>query len=718
MMLRRAILFCTMLTSLAAMPAQATTGGSQDTAKTPSTTLAPPVQTGVTPSGGVHESADVTSRDALARMHHSIPGLFFSKAHERSNPVVIQKEIDPGLRACLRDPGQVCFPSLMTMRNARTVSANDFMAEAKSDQVLTIWTDGRNNSEIQDGPFYYMTQDGEIKRVPVYVYNPFDHDTYLSVLLHKHAIPVRVGPTWDSIKSNLPGELAATLYFLMTGAMVYVFWVQIRAMRTPKNAFKPVSKSKMKTFDDVAGNAYLVQELKEIADVALKGHRHENFDLIPRGVLMSGPPGTGKTLLASAFASAINAPFYSVTGSDFVETYVGTGSRRMRTLLKRAGRHPISVVLIDEVDIIAAGRGSMAGDVSREYAQTLTTLLTGMDGFDHKTTRRFTRLSLRRRPGVIIFIGATNRYDILDPAVLRPGRFDRHVVVGLPDLQARTEIARINLRGVEFTEEVSPGVIGQMTNTLSGADITLLVKQARLMAMRKGRRALTFADLDESLDLIQMGTPNLSKTLNLDERRITAYHEAGHALVALMTEGALQVRKITTVPRGSALGMVSLSAPEDSFLSTRKRLMASIVVALAGRAAEELILQDGDGEITSGAEQDIAQATRIARLMVGRFGMCDDLGLIDISSPGPENAISEATRARIDQEVRATLKNAHHLASWTIKNNRGALEGIVAALTEKTTITGEEAMTIIQQSAADGTPPRKTDPTKMPPQDF
>jgi len=600
---------------------------------------------------------------------------------------------DDALLACIEMPGydlRRCRPGLLEMRNARSVTGAELRRDVSAGSVAMLWTSAPTDASIADEPFYYMTRDGEMKQVDIYTYDPFRHETYLGSVLDRHDVTVVHCLTWERFVADFPHMLsvaAIVIYLALTVVMV----IMLRRQMSGGGRFrtKPISRKNMKTFDDVAGNDYVVSELREIADIVRKGIGHGDFDLIPRGILLSGPPGTGKTLMASALATAISAPMYSVSGADFVEVFVGTGSRRIRQLARKAGKHRIAVVFIDEIDIIASRRSSGVSDVGREYEQTLTSLLTVMDGMDNKRNRR-------RRRGNIIFVGATNRPEVLDDAILRPGRFDRRVTVDLPDVKARSRIAGISLRGVKITEGLTQDYVGQATPGMSGADVSNVVRQARLLAARRGAAETGPDDIEEAVDLVQLGTPNLSTNLNIQDRRITAFHEAGHAIVALRTRDAMPVRKITIIPRGQALGMVSMADMSERKTHSRDALYASLIVAMGGRAAEELVF--GAGLITSGAAMDIKQANRIARMMGGKLGMFEGIGMVDAFPDEGQSIVSEDLKSRLDHGVTTIVEKAHRDAMLILKDNQAGLYALVEALFVRKTLNAKEAIEILDRA--------------------
>ena len=437
------------------------------------------------------------------------------------------------------------------------------------------------------------------------------------------------------------------------------------------------------TFADVAGIDEAKQELTEVVDFLRHPERYVKLGArIPHGVLLSGSPGTGKTLLARAVAGEANAPFFSMSASEFVEAIVGIGAARVRDLFTQAKEAAPAIVFIDELDAIGRSRtsgiaGFSGGNDERE--QTLNQILTEMDGFDSST-------------GVIV-IGATNRPDVLDQALLRPGRFDRRVAVQPPDRNGRQAILAVHTRSVPLGPDVDLGRIASTTPGMVGADLANLVNEAALLAARRGHAQVMEADFTDALERIVLGAER-KVMMSAEDRRRTAHHEGGHAIVGMLTPGADPVRKISIIPRGLALG-VTFSAPDaDRFNYDRKELVAKIKVALGGRAAEELVY----GEPTTGAESDIQQLTVIARQMVGRWGMSDALGplaLLPADGAGPllpgASEVSSRTQERIDEEVSRIVEEAHKEVLALLAENRAKLDSLAAALVEHETLDEDDA---------------------------
>jgi len=437
------------------------------------------------------------------------------------------------------------------------------------------------------------------------------------------------------------------------------------------------------TFKDVAGIDEAKDELSEVVDFLRHPERYRKLGgRIPRGVLLAGAPGTGKTLLARAVAGEADAPFFSIAASEFVEAIVGVGASRVRDLFTQAKEAAPAIVFIDELDAIGRSRtsgvaGFSGGNDERE--QTLNQILTEMDGFDPSTS--------------VIVIGATNRPDVLDQALLRPGRFDRRVFVQAPDRTGREAILKVHTRGVPLAPDVDLGRIAATTPGMVGADLANLVNEAALLAARRDHDAVTEADFTDSLERIILGAER-QVMMTVEDRRRTAYHEGGHAIVGMLTEGADPVRKVSIIPRGSALG-VTFSAPEsDRFNYREPEALAKIKVALGGRAAEEVVFD----EISTGAESDIAQLTEIARQMVGRWGMSRAIGPIAViprDGSGPflpaGSEISPDTQKLVDAEVRRIVEESHKEVVALLEENRDKLDSLARALLEHETLDEEDA---------------------------
>ena len=448
------------------------------------------------------------------------------------------------------------------------------------------------------------------------------------------------------------------------------------------------AQQKKATFKDVAGTDEAKEELQEIIEFLKDPQKFQKLGgRIPKGVLLVGPPGTGKTLLARAIAGEANVPFFSISGSDFVEMFVGVGASRVRDLFEQGKKNAPCIIFIDEIDAVGRHRGAGLGGGHDEREQTLNALLVEMDGFESNE-------------GVIL-IAATNRPDVLDPALLRPGRFDRRVVVARPDVKGREEILRVHTRKVPIGDDVDLSIIARGTPGFSGADLANLVNEAALWAARQNRKFVTMADFEMSKDKVLMGVERKSMILSDEEKKNTAYHEAGHALVAAMTPGADPVHKVTIIPRGMALGLTMQLPEADKHTYTREYLEAMLAVLMGGRSAEEIFL----GHITTGAGNDIERATDIARNMVCEWGM-SELGPLAFGKKdeaiflGREIAqhrdYSEDTAIQIDKEVRRIVNAAYEKARGTLSDNRDVLERVAQALLEREVIDAAEVKLLME----------------------
>ena len=453
------------------------------------------------------------------------------------------------------------------------------------------------------------------------------------------------------------------------------------------NAKVYVQKETGVTFADVAGEDEAKESLVEIVDFLHNPQKYTKIGAkLPKGALLVGPPGTGKTLLAKAVAGEAQVPFYSLSGSDFVEMFVGVGASRVRDLFKQAQQSAPCIIFIDEIDAIGRSRDSRFGG-NDEREQTLNQLLSEMDGFDSSK-------------GLLV-MAATNRPEILDPALLRPGRFDRRVIVDKPDLKGRVNILKVHSKDVRLDETVDFEEIARATSGAVGADLANMMNEAAINAVKHGRQAVCQKDLFEAVELVLVGKEKKDRILSKEERRIVSYHEVGHALVTALQKDAEPVQKITIVPRTmGALGYVMQVPEEEKFLNTKKELEAMLVVSLAGRAAEEIVFDT----VTTGAANDIEQATRIARAMVTQYGMSEKFGLMGLATQENQYLTGrtvlncgDATAAEIDVEVMRMLKGAYAEAKRLLSENRDALDKIADFLIEKETITGKEFMKIFRQ---------------------
>ncbi|GGO26007.1 ATP-dependent zinc metalloprotease FtsH [Microbispora rosea subsp. aerata] len=461
-----------------------------------------------------------------------------------------------------------------------------------------------------------------------------------------------------------------------------------RVMNFGKSRAKLITKDTPKTtFADVAGADEAIEELQEIKEFLQAPAKFQAIGAkIPKGVLLYGPPGTGKTLLARAVAGEAGVPFYSISGSDFVEMFVGVGASRVRDLFEQAKANAPAIIFIDEIDAVGRHRGAGLGGGHDEREQTLNQLLVEMDGFDVK--------------GGVILIAATNRPDILDPALLRPGRFDRQVVIDRPDLEGRKGILRVHGRGKPFAPDVDLDVIARRTPGFTGADLANVINEAALLTARQDQKLITMSTLEESIDRVMAGPERKSRVMSDEEKKIIAYHEGGHALVAHALPNSDPVHKITILSRGRALGYTMTLPMEDKFLATRSEMMDQLAMLLGGRTAEELVFH----EPTTGASNDIEKATSIARRMVTEYGMSERLGARKFGSGngevflgremGHERDYSEQIASAIDEEVRRLIETAHDQAWEILVQYRDVLDNLVLELMEKETLSREQVLEI------------------------
>ena len=473
---------------------------------------------------------------------------------------------------------------------------------------------------------------------------------------------------------------------LIVGVSFFIITKQLgsanKSMDFGRSRARLSEDNKKVTFDSVAGLDEEKEEVQELIDFLKNPKKFQKMGArIPKGVLLVGPPGTGKTLLARAVAGEANVPFYFISGSDFVELFVGVGASRVRDMFKQAKNNAPCLIFIDEIDAVGRQRGAGLGGGHDEREQTLNQLLTEMDGFG-------------ANEGIII-IAATNRPDVLDPALLRPGRFDRQITVNLPDVKGREEILKVHARGKTFARNVNLANIAKRTVGFSGADLENLLNEAALLTVRRDKDKITMAEIDEAHDRVLMGPAKKSKKYTDAEKRLVAYHEAGHAVVGIKLEGASDVQKITIIPRGNAGGYNLMLPKEEKYTATKKELLERIAGLLGGRVAEEIEF----GEITTGAHNDFEQATKIARAMVTEYGM-SDLGPVQFEQPESSVFLGrDYTKSRnfssqvafeIDTEIRKIIDSEYKVATKIIKENRELLDLIANTLLEYETITKEQ----------------------------
>jgi cell division protease FtsH len=561
------------------------------------------------------------------------------------------------------------------------VAFSEFLGNVQGGKVADVTIQGQNiQGHYSDGRAFST-------------YAP--NDPNLVDKLTKQGVRISALPPEESTPSLLGVLLSWFPILLLIG--VWIFFM--RQMQSGGGKAMGFGKSRAKlltekvgrvTFEDVAGIEEAKQELEEVVDFLKDPQKFQRLGgKIPKGVLLVGPPGTGKTLLARAIAGEANVPFFTISGSDFVEMFVGVGASRVRDMFEQGKKNAPCIIFIDEIDAVGRHRGAGLGGGNDEREQTLNQLLVEMDGFE-------------ANEGVIL-IAATNRPDVLDPALLRPGRFDRQVVVPNPDVLGREQILRVHMRKVPLAPDVDAKVIARGTPGFSGADLANLVNEAALMAARKGRRMVTMSELEEAKDKVMMGSERRSMVMTEDEKKLTAYHEAGHALVALFTPKHDPLHKVTIIPRGRALG-VTMSLPEkDRYGYSRLELTSRIAMMFGGRVAEELTF--GAENVTTGAGDDIRQATNLARRMVTEWGMSEKLGPLRYSDNEEEVFLghsvtqrkntSDATAALIDEEIRTLVEEGETSARKILSDNSDKLEAIAQALLEYETLSGDEVRTLV-----------------------
>lgn len=515
-------------------------------------------------------------------------------------------------------------------------------------------------------------------------------------------------PWWMSILSSiLPMLIIVGLWFMLmnqggAGGGKVMNFGKSRARRYDEEKLKI-------TFKDVAGAEEAKQELEEVVEFLKHPQKYNDLGAkIPKGVLLYGPPGTGKTLLAKAVAGEAGVPFFSISGSDFVEMFVGVGASRVRDLFDQAKKSAPCIVFIDEIDAVGRQRGAGLGGGHDEREQTLNQLLVEMDGFSANEG--------------IIMIAATNRPDILDPALLRPGRFDRQIVVDRPDIKGRTEILKVHVKGKPIGPDVNLDVIAQRTPGFTGADLSNLVNEAALLTARKDKKAINMPEMEEAAERVIMGPERKSRVISDKEKRLTAYHEGGHTIVGMLLEHTDPVHKVTIIPRGRA-GGYTLSLPkEDKYYATRSEMLDELKVLLGGRVAEALVLK----EISSGASNDLQRATQLARQMICEYGMSENIGPVTFGHRqdqvflgrdiARDKDYSEEVAAEIDKEVRSFMEDAYAATEKLLSDNIDKLHVIAKALMEKETLeeeeinqlvkyghilTAEEKLQLVQQSVVD-----------------
>ena len=570
-----------------------------------------------------------------------------------------------------------------------------------------------HSSEISYDEFLDMVENDEVESVTIesdqLAIEPKNQPAsygktlyYTSAIQSGDALVELLEPKGIKLKKETPDPLMEVLASLLsiilpTLLLFGLLMIFMKRMNKSGGMMGGVGKSRAKayveketgvTFQDVAGQDEAKESLQEVVDFLHNPGKYTAIGAkLPKGALLVGPPGTGKTLLAKAVAGEAHVPFFSLSGSDFVEMFVGVGASRVRDLFEEAKKNAPCIIFIDEVDAIGKSRDSRYGGGNDEREQTLNQLLAEMDGFD--TSK-----------GLLI-LAATNRPEVLDPALLRPGRFDRRVIVDRPDLKGRVDILKVHAKGVSLDETVDFQEIALATSGAVGSDLANMVNEAAILAVKAGRRAVSQKDLFEAVEVVLVGKEKKDRILSREERKIVSYHEVGHALVSALQKDAEPVQKITIVPRTmGALGYVMQVPEEEKFLNTKKELEAMLVGYLGGRAAEELVFDT----VTTGASNDIEQATKVARAMVTQYGMSEKFGLMGLATQQSQYLDGRAvlncgddTATEVDHEVMELLHRSYEQAKRMLSENREALDKIAEFLIERETITGKEFMKIFRQ---------------------
>ena len=581
---------------------------------------------------------------------------------------------------------QLSENSTRSLERGSEVAFSDFMSQAENNQVASVTIAGPDvNGTYVNGQKFYT-------------YAPYDPS--MIETLRKNGIRVEAQP--EDTSANTFWGVFVSWFPMILLIGVWIFFMRqansgnSKAMSFGKSRARLIENTKKVTFADVAGCDESKQELEEVIDFLKDPGKFQRLGgKIPKGVLLVGPPGTGKTLLAKAVAGEAEVPFFSISGSDFVEMFVGVGASRVRDMFAQAKKSSPCLLFIDEIDAVGRHRGAGLGGGNDEREQTLNQLLVEMDGFDENEN--------------VILIAATNRPDVLDPALLRPGRFDRQVVVPNPDIKGREEILKVHVRKVPLAKDVNLAVVARGTPGFSGADLANLVNEAALLAARKNRRKVTSKDFDDAKDKVLMGNERKSMAMDEKEKQLTAYHEAGHAICSLNVKESDPIHKATIIPRGRALGMVQQLPEKDQYSYSRDKMLSRLVVCMGGRVAEEL--KFGHNKVTSGASSDIAAATKLARAMVTEWGMSELLGPVLYAENSEEvflgksvtqnKNMSEETAKIVDAEIKRLVCDAHDEAKSILQNKRQDWERLSEALIEYETLSGDEIQAVLRGEKID-----------------
>ena len=561
---------------------------------------------------------------------------------------------------------------------------SEFLKEVENGRVIQVEIQGNNIKGILSDGKQFST------------YSP--NDPELIQKLTDRGVSISASP----LDEKMPSILGVLLSWFPMLLLIAVWIFFMRQMQGGKGGAMGFGRSKAKlmnevkgkvTFNDVAGVEEAKEEVEEVVEFLKDPKKFSRLGgKIPRGCLLVGPPGTGKTLLARAIAGEAGVPFFTISGSDFVEMFVGVGASRVRDMFEQGKKHSPCIIFIDEIDAVGRSRGAGLGGGNDEREQTLNQLLVEMDGFD-------------TNEGVII-IAATNRPDVLDPALLRPGRFDRQVVVSLPDIIGREKILKVHSKKISMAPDVNLRTIARGTPGFSGADLANLVNESALLAARKNKRIVTYIEFEEAKDKVMMGAERRSMVMTEDEKKLTAYHEAGHAIITINEKAAYPIHKATIIPRGRALGMVMQLPEKDEVSQTREQLHAQMAIAMGGRVAEELIF--GDDKVTTGAVSDIEQATKRARAMVMRAGLSKDLGPVAYGeneeevflgrSVARQQNMSEETAKKVDAEIKRFVEKGYDRARKILTEKIDDLHKLAKALLTYETLSGEEIVNIVDKN--------------------
>lgn len=583
------------------------------------------------------------------------------------------------------------FPFLLNKGGSKELTYSQFMTVVKDKKINNVTITPNSFVTKVEGSYKKNSKGDKVNFTTIVPKTDKELDSLTQILEDKN---VKIKVT-DSESDNMIWNILGSIlpYVILFGGMFWVFKNFNGAAGGNNKAFEfgnsraKLERNSKTRFTDVAGADEEKEELTELVAFLKNPKKFTEMGAkIPRGVLLVGPPGTGKTLLARAVAGEANVPFYSISGSEFVEMFVGVGAGRVRDMFKKAKENAPCIIFIDEIDAVGRQRGTGVGGGHDEREQTLNQLLVEMDGFEGNE-------------GVII-LAATNRADVLDPALLRPGRFDRQIRVSNPDKRARSQILKVHARNKYFAPDVDFDNIAQRTPGFSGAELANVLNEAALLAVRSGHQMITLSDVDEAIDRVIGGPAKKSRKYTEHERKLVAYHETGHAIIGLTLEDANQVQKVTIVPRGDAGGYNLMTPREETYFSTKKQLLATITGYMGGRTAEEIFF----GDVSSGAHNDIEQATRIARMMVTELGM-SELGPIKYDSG--DNAVflgrdysqlsnthSGQIAFEIDQQVRKIIETAHAQATEIINNNKDKMDIIANALLEHETLNHEQIQSL------------------------